>query len=955
MLSVLIATSSHTPAALAASMTNVNIFLWYPNNPNTILANRCVNAAFHWLTSRELSPNPRGLGTWKYLNQNQCLSHQAIIGMMNGDIVEIGLGVSDTDPGNGDALYTAPGTHIYRAERLQDGTLRVNLDRIISSGNTPPNPPVLISPANNSSITTSGVTLTVQDAGDPDNGPRAWRDYRITVSSADGTWSENSGWIINSSWSLTLPSPGVYRWSAISGDGVAASARSGPWTFTYGVPPPPTYTLSGRVTFPTGRAASNITVVIEGPGSSRAAVTTGNNGQYEISGLFAGTYTVRPESTRLSFSPTNRVVGVGAQSIPSLDFAARGDVVMLVHGWQGISGRSYACGPGTAGLELHPPQKIKDFEGLGARLTTSGRIVYYAQWTTSRLTSFRDAAADCLARQIAQARLDDRDGKITLVAHSMGGLVARTYLETSRYRWDVDRLVTLGTPHAGVDPEIIYRLLPHSWFACNNFQPIDGACELTTTRARAFNAHYSQREGVRYEFIGGAQGYGDALDSAVYWFSGGVHDGIVSVASAQGYAFRGPLRLWPSFRGHNTGLWRTNDSHSSRNGRNGYFAQGTRSEACIRQFLSIPGGGNCPRSGQFLSSAGTMSVPDSPPVFTPSINATLAAGASNTRTLTLTGTEASVVLIWDSGDVGLQLTSPDGTVLTPDTLKQIYPGGFVVQPITGDDMRLFSYTIPNPQAGQWTATVTGASSADVSYTLFGVLRGAEQISIDLADAASPGEQLMLTATIGVPSGPLTGAVTTALLSFGATSTTVPLQETAPGLYQGTITAPTEPGEYIVSVQTQPVGQSTIQRQMDTSLIVLTPGIQAIGGTAVPVDENSNGFPDALRVNAQVQVDTPVSYVAATTLYGPRGEVVSTARAEFTPATGQQEVTLTFPGQEIAASGVDGPYTVALIVVVDGPMPLVLDEPAIVTTTYLRAVNFADTTQQHRLLLPLLSR
>jgi len=39
--------------------------------------------------------------------------------------------------------------------------------------------------------------------------------------------------------------------------------------------------------------------------------------------------------------------------------------------------------------------------------------------------------------------------KVDLVAHSMGGLVARQYIQSDRYNQDVDRLIFLGTPHLG--------------------------------------------------------------------------------------------------------------------------------------------------------------------------------------------------------------------------------------------------------------------------------------------------------------------------------------------------------------------------------------------------------------------------------------------------------------------------------------------------------------------------
>src|SRR5207247_1744366 len=38
--------------------------------------------------------------------------------------------------------------------------------------------------------------------------------------------------------------------------------------------------------------------------------------------------------------------------------------------------------------------------------------------------------------------------KVTILAHSMGGLASRAYIENEEAQ-DVDRLITIGTPHGG--------------------------------------------------------------------------------------------------------------------------------------------------------------------------------------------------------------------------------------------------------------------------------------------------------------------------------------------------------------------------------------------------------------------------------------------------------------------------------------------------------------------------
>jgi len=69
-------------------------------------------------------------------------------------------------------------------------------------------------------------------------------------------------------------------------------------------------------------------------------------------------------------------------------------------------------------------------------------------------------------------------GRIDLVAHSMGGLVARCYLQLLGGARRVDRLITLGTPHHGthsanfIPSAFVRQLLPESPFLQHlNAQP----------------------------------------------------------------------------------------------------------------------------------------------------------------------------------------------------------------------------------------------------------------------------------------------------------------------------------------------------------------------------------------------------------------------------------------------------------------------------------------------------
>ena len=57
--------------------------------------------------------------------------------------------------------------------------------------------------------------------------------------------------------------------------------------------------------------------------------------------------------------------------------------------------------------------------------------------------------AELLKNKIAEVKTICGCSKVNLVAHSMGGLVARQYIQSDDYQGDVDKVIFLGTPHLG--------------------------------------------------------------------------------------------------------------------------------------------------------------------------------------------------------------------------------------------------------------------------------------------------------------------------------------------------------------------------------------------------------------------------------------------------------------------------------------------------------------------------
>ena len=121
--------------------------------------------------------------------------------------------------------------------------------------------------------------------------------------------------------------------------------------------------------------------------------------------------------------------------------------VLLVHGYQ-----RFATFFGGAEDEI---LKGGDdyWNDLPQLLEDAGYAVFGFQWRSSQ--RFEDAAAD-LAQAIADIRAATGQ-PVHIIAHSFGGLVARTYLQglatDQPYEDDVVSLVTIGTPHSGIADE----------------------------------------------------------------------------------------------------------------------------------------------------------------------------------------------------------------------------------------------------------------------------------------------------------------------------------------------------------------------------------------------------------------------------------------------------------------------------------------------------------------------
>ena len=121
---------------------------------------------------------------------------------------------------------------VYLGDYTGDNPFQLlSADGLKFVANQPPLIPAMVAPTNGATVASANVTVQAQDAGDPDNGPRNSRDFQFMIEQIGTTWSQTSTWT-GSSWSVTLPSDGDYRWRVQAGDGANPSGWSSWSSFT---------------------------------------------------------------------------------------------------------------------------------------------------------------------------------------------------------------------------------------------------------------------------------------------------------------------------------------------------------------------------------------------------------------------------------------------------------------------------------------------------------------------------------------------------------------------------------------------------------------------------------------------------------------------------------------------------------------------------------------------------
>ncbi len=104
---------------------------------------------------------------------------------------------------------------------------------------------------------------------------------------------------------------------------------------------------------------------------------------------------------------------------------------------------------GAASTEWLPQQQKWETENPGANLFPAPY-----DWRQPNSVS----ATQFLMNQIDRAKFLSGKTKVDVIAHSMGGLVVRSYIQSPNYRDDIDKFIMIGTPNHGLaDPYFMWE------------------------------------------------------------------------------------------------------------------------------------------------------------------------------------------------------------------------------------------------------------------------------------------------------------------------------------------------------------------------------------------------------------------------------------------------------------------------------------------------------------------
>ncbi len=313
--------------------------------------------------------------------------------------------------------------------------------------------------------------------------------------------------------------------------------------------------------------------------------------------------------------------------------------------------------------------------------------------------------AEVLREQVTVAKGVSGMDKVNIVAHSMGGLVSRWYIQMGGGASNVDKLITIGTPHDGTPLTTYCTLFSTILFGLSGYIVslshcnVDAFIQMTPGSLFLTTLGIASAPSTSLYTISGTDGI--PLTSL---FIPGIDDGIVPLLSAVG-------REWKA------SAYEINLDHTEMHGYPAVMD-------LVKEILSD----NPPPT----PSAALM---DEETDWINTIEGTNANGTTKRQNYLLSSKTAWVVME-DTNNATLTLTTPSGTLINPSS-------GLATYLQMGN---LQGYEIPFPQTGDWNYNIT--TSNPTTYKIHTFLDSNLSFSLQSFDGVqTPGSSVVVSATL----------------------------------------------------------------------------------------------------------------------------------------------------------------------------------------------------------------
>jgi len=558
-------------------------------------------------------------------------------------------------------------------------------------------------------------------------------------------------------------------------------------------------------------------------------------------------------------------------------------------------------------------------------------------------------------------------GHFDIIGHSYGGLNARFYLESERYADDiwqygihVDNLFTLGSPHGGVATAELFPGAVGVGYKYLNNEEWRSAVGLTDTAMFAYNLTHEQPAGVHYRLLGGnflLQPNVPLLVRVMYtllpWWNV-PNDIAVSQRSSLLLGFD-PL-LW--LRGYrsvsthfNADMHGYSDSFSLSSVRS-YVNPDITYREVISPYLGALAYASAAGEPAIVGIQAESDVPQ--PLL---IASEIITGGQiiNGNVLADWSGQSVFYAKWMDGDLDLTLSDPTGYMITP-SIAASDPNVDYDKGALGA-VRLATYSMTNTVTGNWSYTVTAPSGPyPILFDLYVIPDSPLVLRTSVADWRPFGAPVVITATLTYSTTPLGDATVQARVTRPDESESIitlhddgvaPDNTAGDGIYSGTFADTTLGGYYYVLTEAD--GTYAAQPYHRTAQELFTVASQAAALTGVysdrAEDTNGDGQYEYLVVDVGVNAAQSGNYLVSAVLESVDGQYIDMANASVTSSSGPLTFSLYFAGDAIRESGLDGPYVVTQVLLLDDESLIKLDEAydAWMTAAYNHD-NFGDLRQ-----------